>query len=168
MYTPPQSKIFVIGVGNTIRSDDGLGVHALHRLRMHARTPRDVVCIDGGTIGLELASYVWGASRLLLIDSVDAGQPAGTLIRMDGNDLRNLPGGITVHQLGITDLVASLSLACEEPPDIVLLGVQPASTDWGTSLTANVQAAVAPLVEVAIEILEAWRRETAVHTRCTD
>jgi len=152
------AKIVVVGVGNIIRSDDGLGVHALRRLQTDPRVPQDVVFVDGGTLGLELVNYVSEASRLLLLDSVNTGEIPGTLIRMNGDDLWE-PGGISAHQLGVADLIATLSLACEKPPAIMLLGVQPASTDWGTSLTGRVEAALGPLVEMAITQLTAWSRQ---------
>lgn len=153
------SKIVVIGVGNIIRSDDGFGVHALRRLQQHPKIPADVIFVEGGTKGLELFGYAWEASHLLLIDAANAGQTAGTLIQMSGDELRSLSGGMSVHQLGVADLIASLTLASERPPNIVLLGVQPASTDWGTILTPRLEAALDPVVEVAIALLQSWARE---------
>jgi hydrogenase maturation protease len=150
------SRIVVVGIGNLIRTDDGFGVHALRRLQLDPRTPQDVAFVDGGTLGPELVSYVWDASRLLLLDSVDAGQAPGTLIRMHRDELQRLRGGATVHQLGVADLIATLSLACEEMPDIVMLGVQPASMDWGTRLTPQVEAALEPLIDMAIAQLAEW------------
>jgi len=159
MQDVDQSKTVVVGVGNIIRSDDGLGVHALRRLLADTRAPQDVAFVDGGTLGLELVSYVCEASRLLLIDAVDIGQSPGTLIRMNGDELRSLPGAASVHQLGVADLIATLSLASEERPDIVLLGIQPASTDWGTRLTPKIEAALGPLVAMAIAVLTSWSQE---------
>jgi hydrogenase maturation protease len=150
------AKTVVVGVGNIIRSDDGLGVHALRRLQTDPRVPPGVVFIDGGTLGLDLVSYACDASRLLLLDSVNAGKCAGTLIRMTGDELRSVPCGGSAHQLGVADLIATLPLASEKPPDILLLGVQPASTDWGVSLTPVVEAALGPLVEAGIRELLCW------------
>lgn len=155
------SKIITVGVGNIVRSDDGLGLHAMRRVLTDSRTPRDVVFIDGGTLGLELVSYVSGATHLLLLDSIDAGRSPGTLICMNGEELRTLPRGASVHQLGVADLIAMLSVASEAPPDIMLLGVQPASTEWGTALTPKVEAALGALVDMAIAELRSWSRSRA-------
>lgn len=154
-------KTVVVGVGNTIHSDDGAGVHALERLQRDPRLPSGVTLIDGGTHGIELLAYLYDSSRLLLLDAVDVGQRAGTLVRMAGDELRGFPCGASVHQLGVADLLATLPLVSDTPREIVLLGVQPASTDWGTELSAPVEAALGPLVEAAVEQLLHWSRETA-------
>jgi hydrogenase maturation protease len=150
----------VVGVGNTIHSDDGAGVHALQRLQQDPRLPGGVTFIDGGTTGIELLAYVHDCPRLLLLDAVDVGEPAGTVLRMAGADLRGLPCGASVHQLGVADLLATLPVVSDIPREIVLLGVQPASTDWGTELSPPVQSALGPLVDAAVEQLLLWAQAT--------
>ncbi len=156
-----QQQIAVVGVGNTIRSDDGAGVHALGLLRHDPRLPAGVSLIDGGSHGIELLAYLNGVSHLLLLDAVDTGAPAGALVHMAGDELRGFPGGASVHQLGIADLLATLPLISDMPREIVLLGVQPESTDWGTALSPPVEAALGPLVEAAIEQLARWTAKPA-------
>ena len=153
------AQIVVIGVGNTIHSDDGVGVHVLKKLQGDPRLPGDVVLIDGGTLGIELLAYIHDSSRLLMLDAIDVGERAGTLVRMADSELRGLPCGASVHQLGVADLLATLPLVSEMPREIVLLGVQPASTDWGTELSAPVEAALGPLVDAAVEQLFRWSSE---------
>jgi hydrogenase maturation protease len=156
-------KIAVVGVGNTIHSDDGVGVHALMKLQADPRLPRDVTLIDGGTHGIDLLAYLHDSSRLLLLDAVDVGERAGTLVRMGDSELRGLPCGASVHQLGVADLLATLPLVSDIPREIVLLGVQPASTDLGTELSAPVEAALGPLLDAAVEQLFRWSQEIAAH-----
>ena len=163
MEPKPAQKIVVVGVGNTIHSDDGAGVHALEHLQHDPRLPDDVTFIDGGTFGIELLAYLYECTRLLLLDAVDVGERAGTLVRMGSSELRGLPCGASVHQLGVADLLATLPLVSEIPREIVLLGMQPASTDWGTELSAPVEAALGPLVEAAVEQLLRWSQEAAPH-----
>ena len=153
------SRVVAIGVGNLIHSDDGLGIHAVQRLQGDARVPKDVALIDGGTFGIELLAYLQDCSRLILLDAADVGKEPGTLVRATGQDLRGLPGGAIVHQLGVADLLAMLPLVFDVPPEVVLLGAQPASTDWGTELTAPVTAALDSIVDAAVEQLREWSRE---------
>jgi hydrogenase maturation protease len=136
-----------------------------------SRTPANVVFVDGGTLGLlDLAGYVWGATHLLLLDSIDGGRSPGTLTRMDGEELRTLPRGASVHKLGVADLIATLPLLWEEPPAITLLGVRPASTEWGTTLTPKVEAMLDALVDIAIAQLRFSqpRVESDVFGVCTE
>jgi hydrogenase maturation protease len=163
MWLKSAHKIAVVGVGNTIHSDDGAGVHALERLRRDTRLPDDVTFIDGGTFGIELLAYLHESTRLLLLDAVDVGEQAGSLVRMAGGELRGLPCGASVHQLGVADLLATLPLVSDVPRETVLLGVQPASTDWGTELSAPVEAALGPLVEAAVDQLLQWSQEATPH-----
>ena len=153
-------EIVVVGVGNTIHRDDGAGIHALQRLHQDPRLPEGVTFIDGGTSGIDLLAYVYDCTRLLLLDAVDVGERAGTVVRMAGGELRGLPCGASVHQLGMADLLATLPLVSDVPREIVLLGVQPASTDWGTELSPPVQTALGPLVEAAVEQLLLWSETT--------
>ncbi len=157
----PAPKTVVVGVGNTIRSDDGAGIHALKKLQKDSRLPDGVTFIDGGTYGIDLLAYLYDSSHLLLLDAVDVGEPAGTLVHMTQEQLTGLPCGGSVHQLGVADLLATLPLVSETAREIVLLGVQPVSTDWGTELSAPVATALEELVEMAIKQLLLWSQETA-------
>jgi len=150
------SKTVVIGIGNTIHRDDGAGVHALRKLERDSRLPGDVVLIDGGTRGLELIADAHGCSRLLFLDAVDVGENPGAIVRMTGVQLHGLPGTASVHQLGLADLLATLPLTSDAPIEVVLLGIQPADTDWGTELSPAVEANLGELVDAAIEQLELW------------
>jgi hydrogenase maturation protease len=161
MGANPPSKVMVLGIGNLIRADDGFGVHAVQRLEGDARVPREVTLLDGGTHGIELLSYVSEATHLLLLDAIDAGQPAGTPIRLANEELRGLPCGGSVHQLGLADLLATLPLVSATPKEIVLLGVQPGTTGWGTELSAPVEAALDGLLDEAVEQLIRWAEEPA-------
>jgi len=151
------SDTVVIGVGNTILSDDGVGVHAARLLEGDPRVPSGVTILDGGTIGIELIPYASDASRVLLLDAVNSGEAPGTLIRMRGKDFLGTSGGRSVHQLGVVDLIAALALASAGPQDIVVLGVQPANTDWGTLLSPAVEAALTCLVDAALAQLRLWK-----------
>jgi hydrogenase maturation protease len=146
----------VLGLGNLVHSDDGLGVHAIQTLQQDSRVPAGAILMDGGTLGLNLLPHISAFQRLLVIDALDVGEPAGTLLRMEGKALQNLPGKASVHQLGFADLMVALELLGESPEEIVLLGVQPLSTEWSTELTSPVREALGPLLEAVIEQLKAW------------
>lgn len=147
---PPPAKRVVLGLGNVLHSDDGVGPRAVERLKSDARIPEEVALIEGGTLGLELLTYIWDCSYLLVLDAVDVGQPAGTMVRMSAKELDDLPGRGSVHQLGVADLLVALRMLASRPPEVVLLGVQPATTDWGTELSRAVEMALGSLVDAAV------------------
>lgn len=159
MKTLVTADTMVVGVGNTILSDDGVGVHAARLLQKDPRVPAGVIILDGGTLGLELIPYLSGASRLLLLDAMDAGDQPGALFRLAGDQLWNLPGGTNVHQLGVSDLLATLPLVSDTLREVILLAIQPASIDWSTELTPAVQAALGQLVDAAVEQLLRWSEQ---------
>ncbi len=146
----------VLGMGNLIHSDDGVGVHAVQRLQTDRRVPANVLLLDGGTLGLALLNRVSGVRCLLVIDAVDTGSPAGTRVRMEGKELRGMPGSGSVHQLGFADLLAALSITGQEPEELVVLGVQPASTDVGALLSPPVAAILDEVIEAAMAQLWKW------------
>ena len=149
----------VLGLGNLVHSDDGVGVHAIQSLLSDPRVPASVTLLDGGTQGLSLIPHISGYSRLLVIDAVNAGEKPGTLLRFEGRALNGLPGKSTVHQLGFADLMVAMRLLGEPPEEVVVIGVEPVSTEWGTQLTQPVQEALPSLLDAIIEQLHSW--ETA-------
>ena len=155
---PSQMKTVVLGLGNLIQSDDGVGLFALRRLEQDPRVSPDVSLVEGGTKGLELVPYVCEASHLLVLDALEVGAPAGTVLRIEGEDLRLLPGSGSAHQLALADLLVALRMLGKEPQQTVLLGVQPANTDLGVQLSPSVEAAVPMLVEAAVAELSRWAR----------
>ena len=149
------AKTVVLGLGNILHGDDGAGAQVISRLRADSRVPPDVSLVEGGTLGLGLLPYVWDCSRLIVLDAVDVGEPPGTLVRISGKELNSLPGNSAVHQLGVSDLVVALRMLSERQPQVVLLGVQPASTDWSPELSQQVAATIDSLVQATIRELQA-------------
>jgi len=152
-------RIAVLGLGNLMRADDALGMLAIERLRADPRLPSSVVAIDGGTLGLDLLYPLEGITHLLALDAIDAGVQPGTLLRFAGEEIGDLPISKSVHLLGFSDLIGAMRLSGSAPEEIVVLGVQPGAIEWGTELTAPVEAALAALVERAIGQVQQWVRE---------
>ena len=156
------SDTVVIGVGNTILSDEGVGVHAARLLQSDPRVPAGVTILDGGTIGLELIPYASDASRAAAPGCHELGQSAWNACSDDGERFARHDGGWSAHQLGVADLIAALFLVSTRPQEIVVLGVQPANTDWGTTLSPEVEAALVPLVDAALAQLQMWKESQDV------
>ena len=143
-------SVVVMALGNVLHSDDAVGARALEGLRTDSRVPTEVRFIDGGTLGLELLAHIWDASHVLVLDAIDVGRKPGTIVRLADEALHSLTGHASVHQLGLADMLAALRALARNPPEVVVLGVQPATTEWGTDLSAPVQAALTPFIEAAV------------------
>lgn len=148
--------VVVLGLGNVLHTDDAVGVRVIQRLRDVACLPPGITLIDGGTLGLELLSIAAGAQRLLVVDAIEAGVAAGTLVRYGHQELRALAGGASAHELGLGDLLAALSLLGAEPEEIVLLGLQPASLVLGTTLSPAVEAGLDDLNQAVLAEIARW------------
>jgi hydrogenase maturation protease len=154
-------KIALLGLGNLMRTDDAVGMLTLRRLEERSLLPPEVRVIEGGTLGLDLLHSLRGISHLLVLDAVDSCTTPGTLKRFEGQQVDDLPVSKSVHLLGFSDLMGALRLMDAAPEEVVLLGVQPASTEWGTDLTPEVEPALHALMEAAVEQLARWTVEAS-------
>jgi hydrogenase maturation protease len=150
-------KTLVLGVGNILLSDDGVGVHVIRLLRERYWFPQEVEILDGGTLGLDLLPYVEGTDRLLVVDAIQMDAPPGTVARLTGDDVpATLSLKYSPHQMGLSDLMAVARLQGRYPSEVVLLGVQPASLETGLELSPPVAAQVETLVQHVLVELQRW------------
>ncbi len=141
-------RALILGVGNLLLSDEGVGVQVIQRLQERYRLPEDVQVLDGGTLGMDLLYYLEGVETLLIVDAVETAGPPGTLIRLAGNEVPAfLSVKLSPHQVGVPDMLFAARLKGIEPPDIVLWGVQPGSLEVGLELSPPVARQVDVLVE---------------------
>lgn len=145
--------LLILGLGNVLCGDDGLGVAALARLDRVYRAPEGVVFMDGGTLGLALLHYVRQADTLLLVDAIRADRAPGSLVRLTGDEVAPaVVSRLSVHQIGVADLLDGLRLTDSSPSEIVLLGLVPETLELGLGRSPAVEAALPELLEaVALE-----------------
>ncbi|MBI4928853.1 MAG: HyaD/HybD family hydrogenase maturation endopeptidase [Anaerolineae bacterium] len=154
---PAEPPVLVLGLGNILFGDEGLGVHAVQQLSRVCTLPDGVRCLDGGTLGLDLLCYFTADVRILILDAVRTGGAPGSLIRLEGSQIpAALSQKMSMHQLGLQDLMAASALRGMLPERVVLWGMQPALMDWSTDLSAEVERAMPELVEAAIQELADW------------
>lgn len=144
----PRPTVLVLGIGNTVMSDDGVGVKAVQQLRSRYLFPENVEVVDGGTLGLDLLPMLEGKSHLIMVDAVETGEKPGTLVRLCGEELPiALETKISPHQMGLKDLLAVARLLGHLPGEMVLWGVQPGSIEMDTELTPEVACRLEALQE---------------------
>jgi hydrogenase maturation protease len=155
--TLDRDGIAVIGLGNVVLSDDGVGVRVVQRLSDRHRPTDDVELVEGGTAGLLLLPLLADARRVIIVDAIDRGAPAGTLVRLDGADWASaFELRMTPHDIGLVDLLGAAQLSGAWPEQLVLHGIQPACTAIGTELSAPVAAALDGLVDAVAAELRRW------------
>jgi hydrogenase maturation protease len=149
--------ILVLGIGNSLMNDDAVGVTAIEELQARYSFPAGVTVVDGGTLGLDLLPMLEGVRKLLIIDAIDMGAPPGALFRLQGEEVpRAFASKLSVHQMGVQDLLAVAELQGHVPEELVVWGVQPGSIEMEMRLTPAVAAAIAPLLEGVIKELAGW------------
>ena len=140
-------RAVVLGVGNILLSDEGIGVRAVEALQRDYRLPPEVEVIDGGTCGMEMLDDLAHADHLLIVDAVKNGQPPASLVTLKGEAVPVFFGTkLSPHQIGLADVLATLTLTGERPGNTVLLGVEPASLETGMALSPPVAARLPDLV----------------------
>lgn len=149
------TRTLVLGLGNPIMGDDGVGVAALNRLRHYWELPADVELVDGGTWGMNLLPLIESAERVILLDAIRTGAPPGTLTVLERAELpRYFALKLSPHQIDLREVLALAELRGALPEDLVALGIEPARVEMGESLSPPVQAAMAKLVDLALDRLE--------------
>ncbi len=147
----------VIGLGNPLMGDDGLGLAALAQLRDQWDVPADVELVDGGTWGMNLLPVIEDAGRVLLLDAINAGAAPGTEVVIPRTRLpAYLAMKISPHQVDMADVIALAVLRGTLPDDTVAIGLQPSRVELSNELTDLLRCRLDDLVGTVVRQLESW------------
>ncbi|MFH1169854.1 MAG: HyaD/HybD family hydrogenase maturation endopeptidase [Chloroflexota bacterium] len=150
----PLPRVVIIGVGNLLLTDEGIGVHAVMALQK-AGLPPDVRVIDGGT-SPDVITYCEAGEKLIIIDAMQAGYEPGTIYRLHPPDLALVSEDkVSAHQLGVIQSLELMKLAGREPPETVIIGVEPQTMDWGTELSATLREKLPEIITTVIREISA-------------
>jgi hydrogenase maturation protease len=147
---------YVLSLGNVLMSDDGVGPAVLRSFEEQYVVGPSVTLVDLGTPGLDLSPWFADADRVILIDSIKADLPPGSVRLYKKSDLLNQPPGVRVspHDPGVKETLLALEFAGRAPRDVELIGIVPAVTTMGIELTPPVAAAVPTAVLAILGSLE--------------
>jgi hydrogenase maturation protease len=152
-----RAELVVIGLGNPIMADDGLGIAALERLREGWTLPESVHLVDGGTWGMNLLPLVEEASELLLLDAIDRGAPVGELVVLEREEVPRFLGlKLSPHQVDLREVLALAELRGSLPRKLVAMGLQPARVEMFSGLSPELECRMDQLLAAVIERLERW------------
>jgi hydrogenase maturation protease len=148
----PNNPLLILGLGNIICQDDGVGVLAVETLAQHYGETPGVRILDGGTLGLSLLSHIQDSELVILVDAIEADEPPGTLIRLEGEEVEPaVRYRLSVHQIGVADLLDGLRLLGAMPPKLILLGLVPVETSLGLGLTPAVKDGMPELIAAVVD-----------------
>lgn len=155
MFENPE--ITLLGVGNILLTDEGLGVHIVNELRDAYTFTPEINIIDGGTMGMELLTYMRGMKKLLLVDAVNGGEKPGTVYEFPHKELEKyFTDHISVHEVGMQDILRIRHIQEEPLEDAVVIGVEPASLDVGFEPSEPVAAVLPDIKERVLKVLASW------------
>jgi hydrogenase maturation protease len=154
----------ILGIGNSLLTDDGVGIHvikALDAFRQEGRIGQRIELRDGGTIGLALLSEIEDCGALIAVDAMEMGAAPGTVRAFEGTEMDRQLGGRkrSAHEVALADLLNAAQILGHAPERRALVAIQPGSTQWGLVPTAPVKAAIAEACDAVHSLLEGWNHE---------
>jgi hydrogenase maturation protease len=148
--------VLVLGLGNVLLADDGLGAAALARLERDYCLPPGVILKDGGTLGLTLLGLLAESNHVILVDAIRADAPAGTLVRLDGAEVVDaVYDRLSPHQVGVADLLEAARMIDSYPATVTLLGLVPDVMDLAVVRSSAVDGGLDSLVAAIVREVQA-------------
>ena len=154
------SNTLLLGIGNTLLSDEGAGIHVLNLFQSYHPDLPNLTYIDGGTLSFTLAAYIEDCDNLIVFDAAVLKAPAGTVRTMVGGEMDAFLGAArrSPHEVGLLDLFDIARLTESLPVNRALIGIQPRKIEWGMSPTGEVERALPTAVAQAEELLVLWKQ----------
>jgi hydrogenase maturation protease len=144
-------RIVVLGVGNILLSDEGIGVRAIEKLQLDYDLPPEVVVIDGGTTGMEMLDDLSKSDHIIIIDAVRSGKAPASIVRLTGEQVPVFfKTKLSPHQIGLSDVLATLAFIDEQPGGVTVIGVEPVSLETGMALSPQVEARLPELMDLVV------------------
>ena len=158
--TANHRHILILGIGNTLLGDEGIGVHAMRAVAQCSAHIPNVRCIDGGTLSFSLAPEIEDCAGLIVQDAVELQAPAGEVRVFVGSDMDDFLGSNrkrSVHEVGLLDLMAIAALTGHLPERRALIGIQPEFVGWRDGPSERVSRSIPEACARALELVESWR-----------
>ncbi len=154
-----KQQTVILGVGNTLLSDEGVGLHVLEALANKHPVLAGVEYVDGGTLSFSLAGWIESADRLIVIDAAQSHEPAGTIRCLRNEEMDRFLGlpKRSVHEVSLLDLLDIARLTDCLPKERVLVGIQAEKIDWGDQPSPAVAAAIPEAIQVIEQLLADWQ-----------
>jgi hydrogenase maturation protease len=154
-------QTLVLGIGNTLLTDEGIGVHVVHSLQKESSPQTNTTYLDGGTLSFTLAEPIESCQQLIVVDASELKSSPGTVRVFENEDMdRFISTGNqkSVHEVGLVDVMSIAMLAGRLPQRRALVGIQPDSLGWGAEPTEPVKQAIPEACNQVKNLLQRWQR----------
>lgn len=152
-------KKLILGIGNTLNRDEGLGVHSVELLKKEYDSD-EIEFMDGGTLGLNLLPVVEECSHLLFIDTIISGKDPGSITQLSGDEIPLFKDmKVSNHQTTFLEVLGFAKLRGKLPESLFFLGMEPEDTSLGVEISETVKKAMPALISKAKEIVKHWQPE---------
>jgi hydrogenase maturation protease len=159
-------NIAIIGLGNILLSDEGVGVHVINIVKERYTFSPGVEIIDGGTMGLDLLPLFEGRDKILIVDAVDFGKDPGYIGILENDAIPSaLNSKLSVHHIGLSDVLFASKLIGISPSEICLIGIQPKSLDVSLEMTEEIKGKIETVIDLILRKLKEWKIECALRCR---
>lgn len=153
-------KIIIIGIGNTLYSDEGVGVHIIPYLENALSDYDNVEVIEGITDGIKLLGPIEEADYLIIVDAVNAGKDSGSIITLLNDEIPAYFGiKMSIHQIGLQEVLNAARIRERLPKEMVLIGIQPHILDLGLALSDVVESSIPKVIELVKKQVNFWSGE---------
>jgi hydrogenase maturation protease len=160
-----RNSISLIGLGNILLKDEGVGVHAVEALKRNYDFPEEVRLIDGGTLGLDLLPLIEGAEKILFVDAMDMKKEPGAIAVIEDQEIPSLlEPKLSLHHVGLSDLLFASRFMGNQPAKMALIGIQPETMEMGLDLSPTILHRFEELLETVVGKLREWGLEVKEKT----
>lgn len=145
--------ILILGIGNILLKDEGVGVHVVNKLK-EMPLPDNVEVLDGGTAGLDLTDFIANRKKVIVIDAVKAGEKPGTIYHLTEKNLNIKPKAImSFHEIDFLDALHMSEVMGDKPKETVVIGIEPKDMSDGIELSSEIEERIPRIIEVVMKEL---------------
>jgi len=146
-----KKPILILGIGNLLLKDEGVGVHVVNKIK-DMPLPPDVEVMDGGTMGIDLLYYIEGREKVVVIDTAKAGDPPGTVYRFTDNELAEKREFLrSAHGIDFSDVVKTAKMLGTKPDEIIFIGVEPEDMNEGLELSPLIEKRIPFIIKLVMK-----------------